>query len=332
MKENNIIHTAIENLLKTTGIHAIWEDTFNNNLDGVLTLDVDGVQIIFEAELKKELRNYQVEAILDKAETNKPVILIANRIFPKIKEYLRQREIAYLEANGNVFIKHRKILIFVDGNKPLKEEKDKTNRAFTKTGLKTIFHFLQNNKLINETHRYIAKNVGIGLGNINYIFNGLKEQGFLVNIDENEYQLIDRDKLLEKWMGAYQEKLKPDLKIGTFRFLKKEDNANWKKIPLDDTKTWWGGEPGGDLLTKHLRPEELTLYTTETRQELMLHYKLVPDDNGNVKVYKKFWNNELIVDKKMPRLLIYTDLMNKKDGRCVEIAGIIYNAYIKGTI
>ena len=91
-------------------------------------------------EVKKELRQHQLNAILNRTRTDRPLIIVANQIFPTIKENLREHNIAYLEANGNVYIKHEDVLIWIDGNKPLQEAKDKTNRAFTKTGLKTVFH------------------------------------------------------------------------------------------------------------------------------------------------------------------------------------------------
>lgn len=54
-------------------------------------------------------------------------------------------------------------------------------------------------------------------------------------------------------------------------------------------KTWWGSEPAGDILTNYLKPGELTPYTLESRNELIKHYRLIPDKEGKVKVYQKFW-------------------------------------------
>ncbi|MCD4736517.1 MAG: type IV toxin-antitoxin system AbiEi family antitoxin [Bacteroidales bacterium] len=332
MKKRDIIHTAIDNLEKTAGFHATWKDAVRGPFDGTLTINIRGIKHKFDTEIRKELRYYQIGDILDKPETGNPLIIVAAKIFPKIKEYLRENNVAYLEANGNMYIRKEDAIVWLDGNKPIKQTKDKINRAFTKTGIKTVFHFLLYEDLINYTHREIANTVEIGLGNINYILNGLKELGFLVKLNVNEYKLTDKKKLLEKWMEAYREKLQPDLKIGTFRFLKEEDFVNWRNIPLQNMKTWWGGEPAGDMLTNHLRPEELTLYTLETRQELMKHYRLVPDETGNIKVYNKFWNIDNVNLDIVPPLLIYTDLINKNDKRCTEIAEIIYDEHIKENI
>ncbi len=332
MGDINIIHTAIENLDRTTGIGVIWKELQKDDFDGTITLTINGNRIVFNVEIRKELRNHQLNAILNRIQTNRPTIIVANKIFPAIKENLRDFNIAYLEVNGNVYIKHKDILIWIDGNKPLPDTKDKTNRAFTKTGLKIVFNFLLDENLINYPQRQIANITEVGLGNINNVLRGLKELNFLVRINKNKYKLTDKKRLLEKWIEAYQDKLKPNLEIGTFRFMRDIDAANWKKINLRNMKTWWGGEPAGDLLTNHLRPGELTIYTLETRKELIKHYRLIPDNTGNIKVYKKFWNFVEVNDNIVPPLLVYTDLINKNDKRCTETAEIIYNEFIKDNI
>ena len=332
MGEVNIIHTAIENLERTTGIRVTWNELQKGDFDGTITLNTNGNRIVFNVETKKELRNHQLNVILNRAQINRPTIIVANKIFPTIKEYLRDHNIAYLEVNGNVYIKHKDILIWIDGNKPIPDIKDKTNRVFTKTGLKIVFHFLLNEDMINYPQRQIANITEVGLGNINNVLKGLKELNFIVRVNKNEYKLTNKKKLLEKWMEAYDEKLKPNLEIGTFRFLKENDFTNWRNVKLRNMKTWWGGEPAGDYLTNHLRPGVLTLYTTETRKELIKNYRLVPDEDGNVKVFKKFWTIDDVNDNIVPPLLIYTDLINKHDKRCNETAEIIYNEFIKNNI
>lgn len=101
--------------------------------------------------------------------------------------------------------------------------------------------------------------------------------------------LNNKKALIEKWVTAYEEKLKPGLFVGNFRFMHMNADRNWKDMYLDIDRTVWGGEPGGDILTNHLRPEILTLYTNETRKELLDHFRIVPDVQGPVKVYEKFW-------------------------------------------
>ena len=100
-------------------------------------------------------------------------------------------------------------------------------------------------------------------------------------------------------------------------------------IELSSGKSWWGSEPAGDLLTGYLRPEELTIYTTETRNELIKNYKLIPDEKGNVKVYKKFWQEDEDNGNFVPPLLVYSDLINSDDSRCQETGVMVYKKFLQ---
>lgn len=155
----------------------------------------------------------------------------------KYKEELRNRSIAYLEANVNIYLKEKGLFLWIEANNNLKI-KDKTmNRAFTKTGLKVVYQFLINEEWINYTYRQIARETNTGIVNINNIFTGLKQEGFLLQLNKDQYKLDKKKKLLEKWIMEYEKCLKPTLTMGTFRLLKEEDFYNWKKLQLQNGKT-----------------------------------------------------------------------------------------------
>jgi len=324
MTEQEIIYRALENLEKKAHIKGKWIPSAQRNLDGKLMLQIENTETQYNVEIKKELRSHHLPQIELLNKEYSPFMLVVGRLFPKIKEQLQKENIPYLEANGNVFIKNQRNLIWMDGNEPIRIESEAESRAFTKTGLKVVLLFLLDEKWLNKTYRQIAAHAGTTIGNITHILNGLKKENLLLPLSKKEYKLNDKKKLLDKWIATYELKLKPTLTIGTFRFLKQEDFLNWKNITLQNEKSYWGGEPAGDLLTNYLRPAELTLYTTESMNDLIKNYKLIPDDKGNVKVYQKFWpGNE------MPPLLVYADLINTKDRRCFETAQKIYDEYLQ---
>ena len=332
MNEDEIVNIALQNLNKNAGITGNWNNHAQNELDGKLDLIINNRPIKFNIEIKQELRQHQLPKIIQQAERYTPLMIVANRIFPKIKEELRKTGIAYLETNGNIWLEQNGILIWMDNQKPLPNIKNKTTRAFTKTGLKVLFHFLLQEHDINLPYREIANITGVGLGNINYVINGLKEMNFLVKLNKDEYKLVNKKELLDKWITTYPEKLKPTLQIGTFRFVKQDDFNDWKNLPIHNGKTYWGGEPAGDLLTNYLRPAELTLYTIETRNELIKNYRMIPDENGNIKVFKKFWHLKNENENTVPPLLVYADLINTNDRRCTATAQKIYNEFLQNKL
>lgn len=331
MTEDEIINNAIENIEKLPGIKGRWDFNGNNALDGYLHLRIKNQEYKINAEVKKEIRNINIDTLIKYNNQYDPFIIVAARIFPKIKTQLQENNIAYLEANGNLYFNKDNQLIWIDNNTPIKIEEKYRNRAYTKTGLKVLFEFLNNRELIHQPYRHIADVANTAVGNVTNIIKGLKEEGFVIQLNKNEIILKNKEELIKKWTEAYEFNLKPTLKLGNFKFIDENNFYNWNSINLNRGKTVWGGEPAGDLLTNHLRPEKLTLYTDETRNELMKNYKLVPDEKGNVTIYKKFWkeedyNNE---NRTAPIMVIYADLITTDDKRTRETAKMIYERYIK---
>ncbi|MES2702915.1 MAG: type IV toxin-antitoxin system AbiEi family antitoxin [Bacteroidota bacterium] len=333
MRDVGIVNSALESLLINSQIRGEWKDNAkgkDNGIDGEIIFNINSKKIKISIAVKKTVRNHQLLQIEEIAKDHKPFLLVVEHIFPRMKEELRQRDIAYMEGNGNIYLKEGDIYWWIDNQKPILPEKETTNRAFGKSGLKVIFHFLLNEELVNYPYREIARIAAIGLGNVNNVLNGLKQDGFLLKDTKEKYRLVHKNKLLEKWMVAYAEKLQPALHIGNFRFLKEADQKNWKQILLAEGKTYWGGEPAADLMTNYLRPEILTLYSEEDRNELIKNYRLVPDEKGKVKVYKKFWNHDQVKRTTTDPLLVYVDLLNTGDGRCMETAKKIFDEYQLG--
>lgn len=338
--DEKIANAALESLKKQSGIEGIYNTNNHKGLDGELNLFfpdpcLPGRQVkeSFLVEAKKEIRHYQLHQIIDTALITKNYLLIAETIFPKIKEELRKQGIAYLDAAGNIFLQTTNYYLRIEGFKSQQTQLEKPNRAFKATGLKLIYLFLMNGDLLNQPQRTMAGEAGIALGNINYILNGLKEQKFLIQKGRTEFQIINRNELLQRWMSGFEEKLKHTLHIGNFRFAKKEDEVNWMQLKLKRNQTFWGGEPAGAIITQYLQPEVFTIYTEETRKDLIKNYRLVPEQNGIIKGYKKFWKdyegfNETVVHP----ILAYTDLLNTGNSRCIETAKMIYDKFIKQNI
>ena len=333
-KDQNSVIAALENLQRTAQIKGKWIPIPQNKAgkvtQGRIELIVNQKPLKLNVAVKNNLRAIHLPLIFKLAKENAPLILVADHVFPKIKEELRNQEIAYLETNGNIWLKNGETLLWIDAQKTRPEVKEKINRAFTKTGLKVVFDFLRDELLINAPYREIAQQTEIALGNVNYILNGLKESGFIVKGSKNGIQFTNKKELLNTWIVKYAEKLKPEIEIGTFRFLRDDDFANWKNLPLKKGKTWWGGEPAGNIKTNYLKPAELTLYTIETRSDLIKNYRLIPDPTGNIKVFKTFWKDIDINENTAPPLLIYADLINTGDHRCIETAQKIYDEFLAG--
>lgn len=329
MNNNNIVLQAIERLKEHTGIIGFWT-SYDQEVDGSLDLTIHNEMTRFTVEVKRELREYQIPVLIEMSQKVPNFLIVANRIFPNIKEKLREHSIGYLDGAGNIYVKTADQLIWLDGQKNAEEVKPVTNRAFTKTGLRVVFYLLNKENGIQQPYRTIAKQTGVALGNIKNVIEGLREAGFILPINSKEFRLQNKKELLARWISGYRETLKPTLFQGRYRFLHPADFNNWQLIPLNEQATLWGGEPAAEMITKWLSPQILTAYTTENKGLLIAKWKLVPDTAGNVLLYDKFWENEDIDGQPYaPYLLVYADLKLTEDPRCLETAEMIYDKYLK---
>jgi len=319
MKED-IIHNATQNLLETAGIVAAWRKT--GPLDGQLKMKLNGRQYTYNVKVKPEVRPHDPQITQLHSEYQN-LLVIANRINPKAKAALREKGIAYLEANGNFHLKNENVYFLIDTKDALPARKTFGNRAFTKTGLKVLFHLLQNRDDINLPHRELAEKVGVGLGNIPQVLEGLRETGYLLLLNNKAYIWENRKQLLERWINEYETVLRPKLKKEYYTY-----KGKWQDIILNTETSAWGGEPAADILTNHLRPEKYILYTTENRSALMKNYKLQPAQDGEIEVLELFWKHTPGKNTPAP-ILIYTDLLLEGGKRNKETAEKIYHEYIE---
>lgn len=332
--EREIIITAVENLKNNTGLDARFKPMLGDAtyMDGALIVMIGDKKLVWRIECKNHITLNFMAAIVDLKNQKlfgNDKLIIAEHIYPNDRKKMQELGINYADATGNAFLKRGNVFILIDGLKRQVEAEKNVNRAFANAGLKVLFYILFDKTNINKTIRDIAANTGTALDTVHKTINALAQMKHLIKINEKESILTDTKALFEQWIQAYNQKLKPKLFTGNFRFALKEDEKNWDKIIFTENDTVWGGENAGAIMTNYLNPEIFTIYTTCNKAELAKKYKLIPDTNGNVKVYTKFWNFPAEEKKTTPALLTYADLIATKDDRCIETANIIYNELLK---
>ncbi|GAA0534285.1 type IV toxin-antitoxin system AbiEi family antitoxin [Chitinophaga japonensis] len=333
ISEKNIVAdilTRLQNIAGIEGIYRSGEPTRNREIDGEIDFLFRDSSFHVFVEIKKELKPYHLPKIQEYAKKYKPFMVVAEHIYPAQKKILKENGIGYLDGAGNIFLEQADGILWLEGNKPVKEHRPVTNRAFTKAGLTLVFHFLLYEETLNLPYRSLALAANVSLGNIKNIIEGLKEAGFILQVGKGKKVLQNKRALLHRWITAYQETLKPTLHLGNFNFWEQERSRHWESLIKESGLMVWGGEAAAKLLINHLEPEFLTLYIESDNRTPKGDWMLIPNKNGRLKLYKKFWTDTNWDFKKLtPPLLIYADLMITGDPRCIEAAMIIYDKFLK---
>jgi len=254
-------------------------------------------------------------------------LLVTKYINTQLADELKQNGAEFIDTAGNAFINQPPLYIFVKGNKPDIVKAPPLKRAFKPAGLKVIYAFLCNPGLEKKTYREIAAETGVALGTVDWIMRELKELGFLLDMGKRGQRLIQKENLLQRWVTAYPEQLRPKLTLGRFR----GEYGWWQRKTLDPFKGQWGGEVAAAKLTQYLQPQIITIYTApQELDQLLIKNRLKRDQTGDVEILKKFWKPAEIwkYEDLVHPILIYADLLATGNERNIETARMIYGQHI----
>ncbi len=306
--------------------------------DGVVRLGHGGKTQRYVVEVKRQLRTATLGAALHQldrqAELHKlPGLLVADYIAPELAEALHAQGRAFLDTAGNAYLQQPGVLLWVTGRKPArKAAAPQLGRAFQPTGLQVLFALLCHPEWVNLPYRELAARAGVAHGTVGWAMADLTEQGFVTELKgkRGTRRLYQGERLLALWADAYARQLRPRTLLGRYHV---PTLAGWQDWPLDKHAAQWGGEPAGALLTRYLKPGELTLYADKLPGLLAVRYKFTqepaPGHAAVVEVRRRFWHfPEDGTEPCVPPVLVYADLLATGDARCIETAKRLYEEHV----
>ncbi len=334
VKENEILKLALEGLKRNLPIQVEFDEVepahaTKQQADFLLRMVINGKEMHYDVEVKANItKTDKLLVMVRKGEFENPFLLVANYINGQMAEQLKQDGIEFIDTAGNAFINRPPLYVFVKGNRPLDIGKHiPAKRAFRPAGLKTIYAFLCNPALETKTYREIAGVTDVALGTVDWTMKELKELGYLLDMGKRGIKLIQKEKLLQRWVTAYPEQLRPKLTLGRFR----GEYGWWQQEHFDPIKAQWGGEVAAAKLTQYLQPQIITIYTTPQQlDQLLIENRLKRDPMGEVEILKRFWKPAEPRTRKdvVHPILIYADLLATGNERNIETARIIYEQHI----
>jgi hypothetical protein len=320
-RDNDFIYEAIASLEDTTGIPIVIIEKVKKTYDVVLQINNE----TFYCITKKNAKNANYGIIMSTLKDfnhSKNNIIIADYLTKNTAEELKQNGINYLDASGNTFLKTDHFFVYIEGRKAKINKKTNQTRAFQEAGLKLLLLLISNPETLQFSYRELAEKTGIALGSVSNIFKELEENNYLLNT-RNKRVLKNQDEIIERWVIAYNELLKPRSFRKKMRAIGNEFSI--KSTLNSDLKLYFGGEPGGQLLTEYLKTKDYIIYTDEEISKVAKQLKLVPDESGNIELYSKFWTYNLHLKNEYtaPPLVVYADLIGTANNRNIETAKII---------
>jgi len=344
--EEGLIGKAIEKFAADTGVqikvrayeHPIGAGKY---LDALADVQAADQTVTYAIAAKRNLTNATLGLTVVQLK-NAPYkgMLITEYVNPNMAETLRKMDVAFLDLAGNAYLNEKPTLIYIKGNRA-KEKIEKVKnlkpaRAFQATGLKVLFGLLLKPELLQKPYRDIAEATNVALGTVAWVLTDLRNHGYLYEGKGNERKLIQKAKIIEQWVAAYPEKLRPKLGLGIYL----TDNPRWwNDVELERYNAQWGGEVAAAILTNYLVPETAVIYADNLPAKLIVENKLTREAEGNVEILKRFWNPNLLQGTQrqdhfqhvtVPPLLIYADLMATADERNIEAAKMIREKILDG--
>ncbi len=259
-------------------------------------------------------------------------VVILKQVTAERADTLRKDGIQFIDTAGNGYINQPPLYLFVKGNKAENvDARPATRRAFKQTGLRVLYAFLCQPGLENETYRTIAEKTNVALGMVNWVVKDLEAMGFLIATGTagraRKLRLIEKERLLERWVTAYAEQLRPKLVLGRYRGAE----GWWRQATLNPEKALWGGEVAAANLTNYLKPQVVTVYVDrDNPAAVLIPNRLQKDPQGDVELVARFWRPETIPPHKdmVHPLLVYADLLATGNQRNIETARMIYDRHL----
>ena len=340
-REAEILQAALDIFRDTTGLQIkiesseveIRTDNIRRRADAFVRLDVPGVSRQFVVEVKLRLTEATLGMVAHQLQYfPQKGLIITDYVNPMMAERLKIMNMSFLDLAGNAYLNEPPVYVYVKGNRPIEEPYRKpAARVFRPSGLKVLFALLCEPELVFKPYRAIAKTAGVALGTVARVITDLRELGYLMDVYKNSPGLVNKEKLIERWVATYPELLRPKLVLGRYSA---DNNKWWKQASVADLQAYWGGEVAAEKLTGYLRPEKVTVYTRDKQGHLLLMNKLKKDPDGDVEILEAFWQvkPDWSYHELAPPLLIYADLMATGDPRNIEAAKMVYERELTGLI
>ncbi len=261
-------------------------------------------------------------------------MLFAPYVPGKLGKELAEGRLSYIDAVGNCHVtigRDRQLLAHVEGRKP--ERASGARSAGRAPSHQVAFALLARPALVDATIREIALAAGVGRTAVADNLKRLEEQGFIAR-SRSGAALVRRGELLDRWLAAYADVLRPRAIIGTYRTQVTEPEAleaHIEKVCAD--RVWaFGGGAAAWRMTHHYRGLATVLHVDTAPPELLRNLRAIPARDGALTLLRGA--GTIAYDGIAPHLahplLVYAEMAISSDPRMREAAHELREKFIPG--
>jgi hypothetical protein len=320
--ETSLVARALTELNGSTGICGEILPAANANTDAIISLQIGGKKLRYDCEIKNKVDRYSLLLdLLHKPESMQKTLLVSSPLSQDMANRCRELGLQFMDTAGNAHITDGKgVYIYVTGRRGSDDVRTVANDAtMTPAALRMMFAFLADPSLLNAPYRDLSIQAMVSTGAISKVFDTLEARRLVGKTEEGRRMIISPQLFLNEWASGYASRLKPKLK--KFRFAIDDLDKFRNQWNPELRLSAWGGETGATYLTKHLHPEECTVYIDMENpyalRDMVKQFRLRADPVGRIEVVGMFWNSDYFADwfPTVPPHLIYADLLATHDSR-----------------
>jgi hypothetical protein len=259
-------------------------------------------------------------------------ILFAPYVPSKIGQHLAEHNLSYADAVGNCHIEFaagRSLLGHIEGKKPARDVTRKSAGRVPSHQL--VFAVLAKPDLLRGPIRQIALAAGIGKTAAADQLLRLQRQGL---VHRKRGVILDRRALLDRWLSAYADVVRPAWLVGRYRPQARDPEAVEHMIEAAWNKRAWvyGGAAAGWRMTAYYRGDQTVLHVDAMPDEARRQLRVIPDAAAGPLTILSTPGTiayEGTTARLAHPLLVYTEMMASNDSRAREAAAEILEEFLE---
>ncbi len=290
------------------------------------------------AELRRTALSYAVvdrslSAAARRGDIGAPWILLAPHVSPRMGAYLAERGVNFIDEVGNCRLQlDDAYLALIEGRKTLR--RPVLQEGVRAPGYQTLFALLAQPGLLEGTVREIAVAAGVGKTTAAKMLRRLREEQLIASGDSG-HRLLCPEKLVDRWLIAYHDVVRPHLFVGSYRTADADPAVLVDRIEeileREEMAGVWSGGAALDQITGWYRGRSTVLHLPEVPAGLARLLRALPAKDGDFTILRL--PGPVAAGGIAPRtahpLLIYTELATRGGERAREMAQQFWAEYLE---